>query len=86
MDIGDGLLSAVRSHLQGMEGGMKAKEYQIIERCIEDGIRRGWTRAHKHTETPSSTHIGEEIFSAIMLEISEWFTFPEDIGGGHDPG
>lgn len=52
---------------------MKAKEYALMQRCIEEGIQRGHTRAYKHTETPLKTHIENEIYEAIMAELCEWF-------------
>jgi hypothetical protein len=56
---------------------MIPKIYPLLERCIEDGLSRGWTRAHKHTETPSEQLILDEQMNAITLEIFEWFEFKE---------
>lgn len=59
---------------------MKAKEYLLLERCVEDGILRGINRAHKHLiddEFPSREELEMHIQQAIMLEISEWFDFEE---------
>ena len=59
---------------------MKANEYNLIERCIEDGIRRGINRAHKHlndSEIPSRELLEQRIHESIMLEICEWFDFSD---------
>ena len=61
---------------------MRAKEYRLMEECIERGVSAGWYRAHKHTDTPSPESIREEIFSAVLLVVGEWFVFPDDAGGG----
>lgn len=60
---------------------MKAKEYLLLERCIEDGIQRGVNRAYKHLnpeEHPSKESLEECISDAVMLEITEWFDFGDD--------
>ena len=54
---------------------MKPKFDALLEKCIEDGINSGWTRAHKHTETPDPVWIREQIHQAIMFELYEWFEF-----------
>ena len=46
--------------------------------CIENGIKLGYNRAHKHTETPTREQIEIQIYDAIMHEIYEWFEFPDD--------
>ena len=57
---------------------MRAREYCLVERCIQDGIMMGWNRAHKHTDNPTKEAVLENIGQAIMLELNEWFMF-EDI-------
>jgi hypothetical protein len=56
---------------------MKPKVYELLERCIEDGIQGGWQRAHKHTSTPDEVWIKEQMYQAIMFEIHEWFDFEQ---------
>jgi hypothetical protein len=56
---------------------MKAKTYSLIEKCVEEGIRHGFSKAHKHDMNPSQSVIEMSIHDAVMLEISEWFTFDE---------
>jgi hypothetical protein len=56
---------------------MKPKFYELLDKCIEDGINSGWQRAHKHTETPDPIWIKEQMHQAIMFEISEWFDFEQ---------
>jgi hypothetical protein len=56
---------------------MKANTYKILQDCIENGIRRGWNRAHKHTDTPEENVVFDRIEDAIMLEINEYFVFEE---------
>jgi hypothetical protein len=57
---------------------MKPKFYVILEQAIEEGVRSGWHRAHKHVENPQEASIKEAIEDAVMSAIHEYFTFDED--------
>ena len=57
---------------------MKANLYKLIERCVEDGVAYGYTRAHKHTENPSEDMVKDAMIDAVMLEICEWFEFEQE--------
>jgi hypothetical protein len=57
---------------------MKPDIYKILLRCIDEGIERGFRRAHKHTDTPSHDEIKGAVEDAIIFEICEWFTFDVD--------
>jgi hypothetical protein len=57
---------------------MKAKTRVILEMAIENGVRRGWQRAHKHVENPAEASIFGAIEDAIMGEVYEYFTFDEN--------
>jgi len=57
---------------------MKAKSYVILQRAVDEGFRRGWHRAHKHTEDPSEEQIENEVVGAIMGEICDVFTFDDE--------
>lgn len=54
---------------------MKPKTYNLMERCVEDGVARGYRRAFKHTDDPGEHAILDNIVSGVMLELSEWFDF-----------
>lgn len=56
---------------------MKAKEYNLIVQCVENGIQYGWNRAHKHTDTPAPEQIRDAIETAVLNEICEWFEFDD---------
>jgi len=57
---------------------MKPKIRVILELAIEEGVRRGYARAHKHVENPAEGAIIEHIEEAVMSQIYEYFTFDED--------
>jgi hypothetical protein len=56
---------------------MQPKFMPVLEMCIENGIKLGLTRAHKHDDEPSAKQIEEEIFRCITNEIYEWFDVQE---------
>ncbi len=57
---------------------MKPKIRVILEQAIEDGVRRGYSRAHKHVENPTEGAIIEHIEECVMSAIYEYFTFDEE--------
>ena len=57
---------------------MKPKFRVILEQAIEEGVRRGYSRAHKHVENPSEGAIIENIEDAVMSSIYEYFDFEEN--------
>lgn len=54
---------------------MKAKEYNLVQMCVENGVRLGLGRAYKHTEQPTYEDMIDAINSAVMNELCEWFDF-----------
>jgi hypothetical protein len=58
---------------------MKVKEYNVLVDCVERGIGIGMNRAYKYSETPTRAYIEEQIADAVLLEISEYFTFDNEI-------
>lgn len=51
--------------------------YRVADEAVERGILYGWTRAHKHTDTPTPEAIRDAIAQAVMNELSEYFLWPE---------
>ena len=57
---------------------MKSREYRLMELCLANGLRRGWKRAHKHTDTPTKEEILESMHLNTIGEINEFFAFAPD--------
>ena len=51
--------------------------YHLLDRAVEEGVLRGYHRAHKHTDTPGELTIQEEIRQAIMANLCEILVFDE---------
>lgn len=56
---------------------MKVNVRQLLETCVERGVRDGYQRAHKHTESPSPDALQTCIEDAIWLEIDTYFNFDD---------
>ena len=56
---------------------MTPKDFKLMVRCVEDGVAYGYSRAHKHTDTPTAEVVRDHIENAVIDEICEWFHFDE---------
>ena len=57
---------------------MRAKEYNLMAKCIEDGIVIGYKRAFKHSENPNEDFVRESIYTEVLREICENFYFDNE--------
>lgn len=57
---------------------VKPKPRVILEQAIDEGIRFGYRRAHKHTEEPDESYLIETISNEIMNQIDLYFDFEEE--------
>jgi hypothetical protein len=56
---------------------MTAKAYPVLARAVEEGVRYGYRRAHKHVEKPDETQMCDAIEQAVLDAVCEWFSFEE---------
>jgi len=56
---------------------MKPKTYPILIDAVENGVKYGYHRAHKHNDNPDQDQITDAIISAVINEICEWFEFDD---------
>ena len=57
---------------------MTPKIFPLLEMCIDNGVRLGYSRAFKHNDTPTEVAIKENIFRAIIEELDQWFDMHEN--------
>jgi hypothetical protein len=57
---------------------MRVKEYTVLTDCVERGVAFGMSRAYKHSDTPSTEYINQQITDAVLSEICEYFDFKEE--------
>jgi len=56
---------------------VKPRFYRIIEQAVEQGVRDGWRRAYKHTDSPHEDAVKSYIEDAVMSALCDYFTFDE---------
>jgi hypothetical protein len=56
---------------------MKPRMHVILDMAIEEGVKRGWHRAHKHVENPSEESIVDTISDCVMSAITDYFNFED---------
>jgi len=54
---------------------MRAKEYDVLEMAVGQGVTFGWSRAHKHIDKPEPEAIQDAIRDDVLNAICEWFDF-----------
>jgi hypothetical protein len=59
---------------------MKPKAREVLELAVEQGVARGYRRAHKHVENPTEEAIMSSIEECVMSAIYDWFEFDEGDG------
>lgn len=64
---------------------MRAKEYVVLSAAVEEGIFRGYRRAHKHVDNPSEESILSAVYESVMGSICEVFKF-DDAGDDNGNG
>jgi hypothetical protein len=52
---------------------MKPKFRPVLEMAIEEGVRFGWNRAHKHNPEPDIDAATDVIVNEIMNSLDTWF-------------
>jgi hypothetical protein len=57
---------------------MKPKFHKILEQAINEGVLRGYRRAHKHVENPTEGAIIDNVVEQVMNSLDEYFTFEDE--------
>ena len=57
---------------------VRVNVYAVIADAIESGVRYGWGRAHKHTDSPNEETILSSIEDAVMNNLCEVLMFGAD--------
>jgi hypothetical protein len=63
---------------RSVRGGMKTRAYPILCRAVEEGVAYGLRRAHKYNDAPDVKSIEEQVVTAVLNEICEYFSFDDD--------
>jgi hypothetical protein len=57
---------------------MKPNFRKVLEMALEEGVRYGYNRAHKHVENPTEGAIIDSIAEQVMNSLYEWFDFEDE--------
>jgi hypothetical protein len=57
---------------------MKPKFRSVLEMALEEGVRFGWNKAHKHNHNPDVDAAADAIMTEIMNSLDTWFDLDED--------
>jgi len=57
---------------------MKPNFRKVLEIALEEGVRYGYSRAHKHIENPTEGAIIDSIVEQVINSLDEWFDFDEE--------
>ena len=57
---------------------MKPNFRKVLEMAVEDGVRYGYSRAHKHVDKPSEGAIIDNVTEGVMHYLYEWFEFEDE--------
>lgn len=57
---------------------MKPRFDLVLDQCIENGLKLGFSRAHKHEDNPREETLRFHLQQAIWEEIHEWFDMEQN--------
>ena len=58
---------------------MKPNFRKVLEMALEEGVRFGWNRAHKHNSNPDVDAAADAIVSEIMNSLDTWFEMEDGV-------
>ena len=58
---------------------MRPKFRVILDQAIEEGVRRGYHKAYKHTEAPTDEAVINTIEDCVMGALYEYFDFEDEV-------
>jgi hypothetical protein len=59
-------------------GRAVANAYKVMAEAVKWGVEAGYRRAYKYTDTPEDDRFQQCLIDAIMLNLSEQFSFDEE--------
>jgi len=57
---------------------MKPNFRKVLEMALEEGVRYGYNRAHKHVENPHEDAVVDNVVDGAMNSLYEWFDFEDN--------
>jgi DnaJ-class molecular chaperone len=66
---GTGVKPAIKAFV--VKGKVTVNAYAVITRAVEEGVRYGWMRAHKHVDKPDEHQMCQEMENGVMNALCE---------------
>ena len=63
---------------------LKPKTYPILVEAVENGVKYGYHRAHKHNDNPDRDQVTDAVINAVLNEIFEWFDIDDGLHSSDD--
>lgn len=57
---------------------MKPNFRKVLEMALEEGVRFGYNRAHKHVENPHKDAVVDCVVDCVVNSLYEWFDFDDE--------
>ena len=54
---------------------MQTRLYELIERCVREGVEEGFRRAHHRPAPPAQADLKAEVAASVMEQFRQWFVF-----------
>ena len=61
-----------------LSASVRVRAYSVVARAVEEGVAAGWSRAHKHTDSPEPETIRQEIDTAVMNALCDVLDFDQE--------
>lgn len=60
-----------------VEGAVRVRAYEVMRRCVEEGVVFGYRRAYKYTDAPDEDRFVAEIVTGVLCALEEYFMFDD---------
>lgn len=64
---------------------VRIRLYDVIERCVREGVEAGFRKAHHRPAPPSQAELMEDVSASVMEEFQQWFVFDKPEGVFAEP-
>lgn len=59
---------------------MKIRLYDLMERCVKEGVEDGFRAAHHRPAPPTQAELKADVAAAVLRQFQRWFVFEQPAG------
>ena len=56
---------------------MRPDTYRLMVMAVEEGVKRGYQRAHKYVDDPTEEQMCDAVTTEVVNSMCEWFAFDD---------